>query len=367
MKISGPRALLTGLACWVLVSSPFAALHAEEPAAARARPRYELIDLGIPYASVTAGINNKGQIVGTNTLSPTGPGLGYVWKDGHFQYIPAVGGTDSQAAGLNERGEVVGSAQSTQNTYIGMLYRQGESEALPITLANGINNHGQIVGFSNTFQPLPNVQWVAQLYQDGTVTDLGNLGGLYANATAINERGEIVGQSSTTDSLTPPFHAFIYRRGKMTDLGTLGGQATGATAINSHGTVTGVSSLPETTAEVVYEHAFLYRSGRLIDLGVVGSDFSSNGMAINDSDDVVGMSTTSTGSQLAMIYTHGKMWHLQDLVESSSTLASHVNLYQATGINNDGWIAVNGYDTDNMAPPNTTFGLPRSYLLRPIR
>jgi hypothetical protein len=40
---------------------------------------------------------------------------------------------------------------------------------------------------------------------------------------------------------------------------------------------------------------------------------------------------------------------------------------QATGINNDGWIAVNGYDTDNMAPPNTTFGLPRSYLLRPIR
>jgi probable HAF family extracellular repeat protein len=367
MTISRPRALLTGLACWVIVSSPFAALHAEEPAAARARPRYELIDLGIPYASVTAGINDKGQIVGTNTLSPTGPGLGYLWKDGHFQYIPAVGGTNSQAAGLNERGEVVGSAQNTQNTYIGMLYRQGESEALPITLANGINNHGQIVGISNTFQPFPDVQQVAQLYQDGTVTDLGNLGGLYANATGINERGEIVGESSTTAEPASPFHAFIYRRGKMTDLGTLGGLNTTATAINSRGIVTGVAELPQSTAAVVYEDAFLYRSGRLIDLGVVGSDFSSNGMAINDSDDVVGMSTTGTGSQLAMIYTHGKMWHLQDLVEPSSTLASHVNLYQATGINNDGWIAVNGYDTDNMAPPNTTFGLPRSYLLRPIR
>jgi hypothetical protein len=70
----------------------------------------------------------------------------------------------------------------------------------------------------------------------------------------------------------------------------------------------------------------------------------------------------------AMVYTHGKMYHLQDLVDrSSSALASHVNLYEATGINNDGWITVNGYDTNDMTPPNQFFGLPRSYLMRPVR
>jgi uncharacterized membrane protein len=91
------------------------------------------------------------------------------------------------------------------------------------------------------------------------------------------------------------------------------------------------------------EHVFIYRSGRMIDLGVVGSHVSSSGSAINDFDEVVGFTGTNTtnttsGTLFAMLYTHGKMYHVQDLIDrSSSALASHVNLYEATGINNDGW------------------------------
>src|ERR1700761_5404606 len=149
MAESCPRVLSTALACWVVLSSPFAAVRAAEPDAPQARPRYELIDLGLPYASVTIGINNRRQIIGSNTLSDSGPGLGYIWKDGHFQYIQPVGGTDSQAVALNDRGQVVGDAQNAQNTFVGLLYTNGESEALPIEDATGINNRGQIVGDSN--------------------------------------------------------------------------------------------------------------------------------------------------------------------------------------------------------------------------
>ena len=52
MDKSRSRAPLRALACLVIVSSSFAAVQAEEPDAAHVRrPRYELIDLGLPYYS----------------------------------------------------------------------------------------------------------------------------------------------------------------------------------------------------------------------------------------------------------------------------------------------------------------------------
>jgi probable HAF family extracellular repeat protein len=374
MAKSRSRAPSTALACLVIVSSSVAAVQAEEPDAAHARrPRYELIDLGLPYYSVTAGINNKGEIVGSNQAAPNDPQYAFLWKNGHVQYIGAVGGTDSQGVAVNNQGEVVGSAQNAQQTWIGMVYSGGQSEALPIEIAYGLNNLGQIVGSSNVPPPAPHVMesTAAQLYQDGTVTNLGSLGGYISAAFGINDRGEIVGYSDTGPDTTSPLHAFLYRDGMMTDLGTFGGQNSDAMAINSHGVIAGAADLPPTSTTTP-EHAFIYRSGRMIDLGVVGSDVSSSGWAINDYDEVVGFTSTSTnttsGTMFAMVYTHGKMYHLQDLIDlSSSALASHVNLYEATGINNDGWIAVNGYDTNDITPPNQFFGLPRSYLMRPVR
>ena len=374
MDKSRSRASSTALACLVIVSSSFAAVQAEEPDAAHARrPRYELIDLGLPYYSVTEGINNKGQIVGSNQATPNDPQYAFLWKNGHVQYIGAVGGADSQGVAVNQRGEVAGSAQNAQQTWVGMIYKDGQSEALPIDIANGLNNRGQIVGTSNVPPPAPHVMesTAAQLYEDGIVTNLGSLGGYISAANGINDRGEIVGYSDTGPDTTSPLHAFLYRDGKMTDLGTFGGQNSDAVAINSHGVITGAAALPPTSTTTP-EHAFIYRSGRMIDLGVVGSDVSSSGWAINDYDEVVGFTSTGTnttsGTMFAMVYTHGKMYHLQDLVDrSSSALASHVNLYEATGINNDGWITVNGYDTNDMTPPNQFFGLPRSYLMRPVR
>lgn len=65
-----------------------------------------------------------------------------------------------------------------------------------------------------------------------------------------------------------PFLAFLYSNRNMTDLGTLGGARGGyssAESINGSGQVAGFSSIADTT------HAFLYVNGSMINLAPWGA------------------------------------------------------------------------------------------------
>jgi probable HAF family extracellular repeat protein len=83
------------------------------------------------------------------------------------------------------------------------------------------------------------------------MTDLGSLGGV-SEARGINDRGQVVGNYQITGEGFV-LHAFLYANGTMTDMGTLGGSWSRAYGINCKGQVVG---LAQNTAN--QDRAFLY-------------------------------------------------------------------------------------------------------------
>jgi probable HAF family extracellular repeat protein len=75
----------------------------------------------------------------------------------------------------------------------------------------------------------------------GEVIELGSLGGKTgsSNARGINNSSLIVGESATTNGI----HAVRFELdGSITDLGTLGGEGSSAADINDHGDIGGPGS-----------------------------------------------------------------------------------------------------------------------------
>jgi probable HAF family extracellular repeat protein len=116
------------------------------------------------------------------------------------------------------------------------------------------------------------------------VTDLGTLPGVPdSTAVAVNDRGDVVGQSGG--------RAVLWRQGRIVDLGTLGGGYSGAVDVNEHGDVVGQSEL----AEGVGIHAFVWRGGQLVDLSPLPGFPNSYATAVNDRGDVAGFSVGDGG------------------------------------------------------------------------
>jgi probable HAF family extracellular repeat protein len=95
-----------------------------------------------------------------------------------------------------------------------------------------------------------------------TITDLGSLGGGSTTGLAINASGEVTGDSVSSqlvqvpcppqqyggprECFAHPDHAFVWSNGTMTDLGTLGGLDSQGVAINGSGEVVGYSAGKDT-------------------------------------------------------------------------------------------------------------------------
>jgi probable HAF family extracellular repeat protein len=230
---------------------------------------------------------------------------GFVWQNGVMTALPTLGGNNNAALGVNNRGQIVGAAETANQDpncvppqvldFEAVVWgpNPGQIEALPVfpgdssAAAFAINDQGQVVGASGPCQFPGPVFLHALLWQHDTVIDLGSLGGVMFNAAnGINNLGQVVGQSDLPgDAVT---HAFFWQKGVMTDLGTLPGDSTSiAFDINDKGQVVGIS------CDVNFNcRAFLWQNGVMTDLNTLippnSPLFLTFGAGINNRGEITG-------------------------------------------------------------------------------
>ena len=232
--------------------------------------------------------------------------------------LPTLGGVNGGVSAINNQGEAAGVAENSvsdstcikplQHHFEAVIWgpKRGEIRELrplpgdSVAFAFWLNDNGQVVGTSGLCEnTLPTgvvsgphaVLWE----KDGSVHDLGNLGG------TVN-----------------------------TDLVAVGNRAIG---INNQGEVVGGSTLPGNTTA----HAFLWtKETGMRDLGTLPGDFNSGALGINDKGQVVGVSNDLSGNPRAFLWQKGMgMTDLNKLVVKDSPLY----LLFAAGIDSRGEIA----------------------------
>jgi probable HAF family extracellular repeat protein len=119
----------------------------------------------------------------------------------------------------------------------------GRLGTLPAIEAMAINNSGQITGYAGDVNTGGPAITRGFLYTAGTMTDLGDLGGLLTNVlpAAINNQGQVVG---TVSGYQGPARAFLYSEGVIKDLNTLIDPSSGwtlshASGLNDRGLIVG--------------------------------------------------------------------------------------------------------------------------------
>ncbi len=258
--------------------------------------------------------------------------------------------------------------------------------------ATGINNSGQIVGYSYTVSSSPgNTFYVthAFVYSNEAMQPLGTLGGTTSSASAINDNGLIIGSSTNADG---DLLGFTYSNDAMAPLlptsdnggignglnkngsivggngngilvangtllkefNSLGGSGCSAIAINTSGTIVGNSRGPDEQPR-----AFIYTGGPADQFGgypvtdLTDTITSSSGWilqsakAINDAGKIVGYGIKD-GNYHAYMYTNGII----------------TDLNPATGPNGlDGATAINAHD-EIVGETATSSGTPHAFIYR---
>lgn len=287
-------------------------------------------------AHVVRALNDGDEAVGGGRLKSKHHG--FRLKRGSIEEVEGLPGSDySVALGINDLGEIVGSANSATAV---RAFRSG-GNAKPVALgtlpgdsgseALAVNQQGEAAGYSSGDAGVRAVLWSAS----GVITALPRLAGAKSSkAFSINDRGEAVGVSVIASDP----RAVVWSGGGVTDLGMLPGhKESEALAIDNRGEVVGSSGDPGTN-----RHATLWsEQGVIEDLGTLEGGETSRALGINKRREVVGASHTPRGTQAFIWTREGGMQNLNHLVAAPP---SGFVLTQAVSINGKGVILAIGQE-----------------------
>lgn len=193
-------------------------------------PGYEVIDLGTlgGERAVPAGLNNRGEVVGSSMTAESEyqwETHAFLWKGGVMTDLGTSLVGWSRAQTINDDG-FIGGALTDDNQYNSLVVWQNGA---PSTFRTGWDdNQASVVAVDVNGRVLVNIagheNGTAALYRNGELIPLGGFGaGGFATASDINSHGQIVGYSAlkSTGPQRLAWHAFLYHDGVMTDLGDL--------------------------------------------------------------------------------------------------------------------------------------------------
>jgi probable HAF family extracellular repeat protein len=270
-------------------------------------PSYHVIDMGSqgdPY-----GINQRAQIAGA--VAEGHKERAAKFREGRWKTVPDLG-HGSEAHAIDAHDDLVGRIFQGRYGILPTLWpKHGDFVIIPLPYptqfgsADAISPAGKYIvgtGSSSTYQPRC-FSWS----RSGTAVDLGTLGGDACIANAVNDAGQIAGQSNVVPG--NPTHAFLSTGGIMRDLGTLpGGGFSRLTGLNSAGHGVGQSDVANGVLHAVY-----WDGDQWVDLG----DTTREATGINDFDDVVGVAVIDYTGR-AFLYRAGEFAWLDQLVDNGA-------------------------------------------------
>jgi probable HAF family extracellular repeat protein len=365
-----------------------------------AQTSYKITDLGISNSkdnfSMAMGLNNQGWTENMDgTVNPpenslftsVSRGRAVISIYGFNIDLGTLGKPDGNSwinwGGINDRGEAVGMSETadpdpngedicgfgTHLSCVPFLWRDGHMSALP-TLggnngqASAINNRGEVVGFAedgaldstcpagttNNRIALP------ALWERGNAEALPLVGNDPDGfAFGINDRGQAVGYSGNCSAAT---HAVMWKDNTAFVLQDLGGTGSNfAYAISSRGQIVGqVGSADGTT---FYAAAWQNGAdGAVTNLGALPGDFAAFATGINNRGQVVGNNFDSKFN-----WSHGFIWQDGVMTDLNTLIPADSNLFiiSASNINERGQIS--GMATVQTGPHE---GDIHAYLLTPV-
>lgn len=257
------------------------------------------------------GINGAGSVVGVGTQGSSGVYWGSAMAWGSTANVGGPGPdapcgcyrTYSQATGINNNDQVVGWSTISGSTRAvswgpGTFIELGTLGG-STSNANGINDSGWIVGNSSV---AGDASSHATLWVGTSAIDLGTLGGSSSSARAINESGWIVGSSSLgTGNLS---HATLWIGTTLKDLGSLG-TSSWANDVNNVGQIVGGSTTfaGGPSRPVLWSGDSMTDLNSLLDAESVAAGWVlQSATGINDSGSIVGTAfNTLTGESQAYV------------------------------------------------------------------
>lgn len=318
-------------------------------------PVYSVTGLGNMglQGAFASGLSQNGQVVGYGyALDPAGElftqRAPFVYSAGVVTSIPDHNGLAVLPTGINDAGQIVGYSYTVDATFGVPNYQRallsnggpyqdigtlGGTRARP----RAINNAGQIAGTSRI---VGSTDTHAFLYSGGVMTDLGAPADGRSSGTAINELGVVAGTITLPDFSV---HAALFKAGGVVeDLGSLGGGSTTAVnGINDRGQIVGFSDTTEQGPNFPVVHAFVYEDGVMKDLGSFAGKEFTDATGINNRGQIVGLAFSgSEFDNQVFLWESGQMYDINQLLDPA--LAAGWTITGVYAINDLGQIAGDG-------------------------